>query len=950
MLARFFKPNWQHAKPAKRIKAIARLNENAADDQAIISRLAAQDLDDAVRLAAIEKLNNLSQLITISSHDPADQNRQQALHNASQILLKSSAISLDEKCHALTSIGNPDLLIHLILNSNEEALRTQALQQLSNHSHLARVIRESQRAAIRVAATERLNCQETLEAINKEARNKDKGVFRASRDKLNEIREQQNLLSELQANIEKLLSSLKQLSQCHEPTLYGAKFTALQQEWITLEHASSVEHQAQFHQYAALCQSFIKEQKQLEEEKIAAAALKEEQLQLSADLIHSTHELLQHIHEPTETAEKLKEFKEQAEHLVAQWEQLTENNTDIVSQDIEHDFSLIQQSIQAQQKLFSETDKVQALINTLKEQLSQADIQPNAVNSARSYLKKLQWPSSLSKSEQLIELEALIEKLQARKNKSKQKQQDKQQEFDVLLNELAKAITQGEIKTADKHLKKAEQITKQLNEQLPSRLDQRLKQLTAELQEIRSWQSYAVTPKKEALCTAMEALGGSTLDIQELSNQIKKIQKDWKLLDATDSEHSQPLWKRFKKASDIAYAPCDKYFSEQRQLRLENLKHREAICQQLTDMLQESQEESPDWKKIEENIRSIKQSWRSYTPVDRAPGKKIQKTFDQLIAQLEEPIKEYRAENGAEKLRIVEKTEALLESDDLHTATHEVKLLQQQWKELGPASRNQERKLWSRFRENCSLIFDRFHAAGSQAPQSNTDLSHTLDSICLKLEALQQSASSLEHMEKTVAEVKHTLAALTEDHNKVPSNYLTRIDQACKFVEQQKLELLKLLTEPYEALHRKAILCEQLELFILEGGNEEQRLSIQSAWEQGPNIPEELSPEIDARYTTLMTLSAAPDQLEEIISAQEVRLRQLCIRLEIASSQPSPAEDQILRMEYQMQRIQQALAQQEQAFSLAEIKMLEYEWLCIPFAGHFEELHQRFHTQLTRIF
>ena len=950
MLARFFKPNWQHAKPAKRIKAIARLNENLAEDQSIISRLAAQDLDDSVRLAAIEKLNNLSQLITISTHDPADQNRQQALHNVSQILLKSTSITLDEKCNALRTIGSHDLLIHLILNSNEEALRSQALEQLDNNAHLARVIKESQRAAIRLAATERLSCQETLETVNKEARNKDKGVFRASRDKLNDIREQQKLQSELQQNIEKLLASLQQLSQCQEATLYGAKFTAIQQEWETVERSASTDQRAQFNQHAALCLAFIKEQQQLEEKKAAAAALKEEQQQLSASLINSAHDLFQRMQTPAEAPETLAEHKQNAVHLASQWQQLTSSNTDIASKEIESDLSSIQQSLQAQEKLLSETDKVKALIDTLKEQLTHANAQDNAATPARSYLKKLQWPTTLSKPELLIELETLIEKSQIRKNKSKQKQQDKQQEFNALLDELANAIAQGEIKTADKHLKKAEQITKQLNEQLPSRLDQRLKQLSAELQEIRSWQSYAVTPKKEALCVAMEALCDSSLEIQELSNQIKKIQKDWKLLDATDSEHSQPLWKRFKKASDIAYAPCDKHFSEQRQLRLDNLKQREVICQQLTDMLQESQEENPDWKKIEENIRSIKQAWRVYTPVDRAPGKKIQKIFDQLISQLEEPIKVYRAENGSEKLRIVEQTEALLESNDLLSATSEVKKLQQQWKELGPASRNQERKLWTRFRENCSLIFDRFHASGEQASQQDVGVDHSLEGICSKLEQLQQSASSLELMEQVVAEVKKTLTTLKLEHSELPNDYLARIDLACNFVEQQKLELLKLLTEAYEALQRKAVLCEQLELSILEGGDEKQRLSIQSAWEQGPAIPEALGHAINARFATLMTLTTSPEQLEETVSEQEIRLRQLCIRLEIASSQPSPPEDQVLRMEYQMQRIQQALAQQEQAFSLAEIKMLEYEWLCVPFAGHFEELHQRFHTQLRRIF
>ena len=86
-----------------------------------------------------------------------------------------------------------------------------------------------------------------------------------------------------------------------------------------------------------------------------------------------------------------------------------------------------------------------------------------------------------------------------------------------------------------------------------------------------------------------------------------------------------------------------------------------------------------------------------------------------------------------------------------------------------------------------------------------------------------------------------------------------------------------------------------------------------------------------------------------MINTQEQRLRHLCIRLEIATSQPSPPEDQALRMEYQMERLQQALAEQKQGFNLSEIKQLEQEWLGIPFAAHFEEFNERFEERLQQL-
>lgn len=109
----------------------------------------------------------------------------------------------------------------------------------------------------------------------------------------------------------------------------------------------------------------------------------------------------------------------------------------------------------------------------------------------------------------------------------------------------------------------------------------------------------------------METLIESDLPLQERANRIKKVQREWKLLDATDSVHSQQLWKRFKKASDAAYAPCDQHFAEQRQTRQDNLEKREQIFTALSSLSTDPEATSAtDWKAYEEQIRQAKRQWR----------------------------------------------------------------------------------------------------------------------------------------------------------------------------------------------------------------------------------------------------------------------------------------------------------------------------------------------------
>lgn len=138
MLARFLKPNWQHPKPDKRVKAVARLRPTDAKAQPILSQLALEDQDELVRLNATEKLLNLNLLIKISKQDPSANIQQQALHRISQILLNQEIdTSAEEKQNALASLKESNFLTHIALNSRDASLREQAIRQLNDNANLA---------------------------------------------------------------------------------------------------------------------------------------------------------------------------------------------------------------------------------------------------------------------------------------------------------------------------------------------------------------------------------------------------------------------------------------------------------------------------------------------------------------------------------------------------------------------------------------------------------------------------------------------------------------------------------------------------------------------------------------------------------------------------------------------------------------------------------------------
>ncbi|MET3998148.1 DUF349 domain-containing protein [Marinobacterium sp. MBR-109] len=418
---------------------------------------------------------------------------------------------------------------------------------------------------------------------------------------------------------------------------------------------------------------------------------------------------------------------------------------------------------------------------------------------------------------------------------------------------------------------------------LPESLDSRYRQLTARLAELKDWQGFAANGKKETLCLQMEALVGAELPPQALADQIRALQQEWKQIDHTDPVHSQKLWKRFHDAGEKAYAPCQAWFSAQRHKREHNLQQRREICAQLDRFIHGMDWSQADWHAVEAISRTAREEWRQFSPVDRAPGKPVQQQFNSLLRDLDGRIRAHRQACADLKERIIARASELASADDIEAAAREAKQLQQQWKAAGATFRSRERGLWQAFREQCDLIFSRLKQAR-------------------KAEAAQKPTAPREAL---------------------------------------------LSATSLQALQRLAQLAEQAEEELAETARSETLSTLLTEAVTGPSPGQLWRERIGQRLEAIRLISAGSRSIDQQLALSEVQARELCIRLEIMLGQPTPEEDEVLRMEYQMERLGQALAEQDDEPSEAALQSLELEWLTLPFAWQFVDLRRRFAATLT---
>src|SRR3546814_17388758 len=65
---------------------------------------------------------------------------------------------------------------------------------------------------------------------------------------------------------------------------------------------------------------------------------------------------------------------------------------------------------------------------------------------------------------------------------------------------------------------------------LPAGLASRIQQLDKQLDELKDWKNFSVTPKRAELIEAMESLIDATFDPQTRADRIKNLTEEWRTL------------------------------------------------------------------------------------------------------------------------------------------------------------------------------------------------------------------------------------------------------------------------------------------------------------------------------------------------------------------------------------------------------------------------------------
>ncbi len=587
------------------------------------------------------------------------------------------------------------------------------------------------------------------------------------------------------------------------------------------------------------------------------------------------------------------EFDEAAITQLAQLREETDANVQLIVQDCEKLQQALAQFEPAYQA--SQQGSEQHQLQALEQAINACQLHPAL---KKKHLNSLQQQQS-GLSKRLRELQ--------------KQQKTSTQDIDRLVQQADDAILSSDfdkVKSIQQQLKKAIAV---LEPKQAQHYQAALQRTYAATQTLHDWQEFATDPKREALCEQMQQLIDDPLAPVDKSNAIKELQNQWKQLGYCKD---QALWQRFQALADQAYAPCKAYFAEQKAHKQFNAEQCQVICQQVEQFAQQIDWSTIDYRSLDKLLHHIDQEWKKYNHLERKDFQALQQRYFAALAPLKDKLKQQKQKNIDALQNLVNQALQLIEMDNANDALSQYQALHEKWKNIGISFHKKQQELWQQLRQAGDAIYQK---RTQQRNEAEEELQANLQQAQTLITAIQQSQtdSELDGLKQQFEQ----LGSLPKNaYKKVQSDYHAALKQ---FQQQQRKKQQQAFFAQIEAIQQWQTQCVAQEL----AG---ETCELPEAWSN------EWKEQVKARFNSDISLEQA---------------KALLIEAEIFADIASPAEDENLRMNIQMQQLQAHFGNANKEQFEQRLLDLVLRWAALPLGKLAEHasLNQRFNAVIAAL-
>lgn len=307
--------------------------------------------------------------------------------------------------------------------------------------------------------------------------------------------------------------------------------------------------------------------------------------------------------------------------------------------------------------------------------------------------------------------------------------------------------------------------------------------------ELRDFDLKRNLEQKKKLCEEAEAL----LIEPKVTVAYKKLQnlyKLWNKIGPVPKENADEIYQRFKEVSSIINKKHYDYFQRIKKEQKDNLKAKTLLCEEAEKIADVNYTTSKEWRQKSEEMDELMKLWRL---IGFAPKKYNNQIFERFIKarnkffeakkQFYQTFTEEMDKNLKLKKELIDKVDALKDSEDWQNASKEIIEIQKQWKNIGPVPKEHKDEIWKTFNEKCNYFFERLREHRKQSKEKEKENLKLKKELIEKIKNYKSSQDPEEDL-KALKEFQNQWAEIGfvpyKDKNTINSEYQKSISELMK--------------------------------------------------------------------------------------------------------------------------------------------------------------------------
>ncbi|MBX7094941.1 MAG: DUF349 domain-containing protein [Flavobacteriales bacterium] len=218
--------------------------------------------------------------------------------------------------------------------------------------------------------------------------------------------------------------------------------------------------------------------------------------------------------------------------------------------------------------------------------------------------------------------------------------------------------------------------------------------------------------EKQAILAEILRVISEEENISKAYQQFNDLKDKWRNIGSVPSDKHHDIQREFSRLSELFYYNMNIY----KELRENDLKKNTGSKMELVDKLI-ALAESNSLRDLEGGLRAVQREWDHTGAVLKEKWEDIRNQYWDLVKKVEDKIHSLREEREkkqeeflAAKRRLVEKAKEVAAREntnqkDWEKHTEELLALQNEWKTIGFAAKEENEKIWQEFRSVCDGFF-----------------------------------------------------------------------------------------------------------------------------------------------------------------------------------------------------------------------------------------------------